>query len=274
MLRAVFWLFVAIDAIGIGLWFVLGLAAAGSAKTHPLAVAATLLVLPGAVIAGAIALFTMTQATAWRALAMLVVCAPALVLAGGRITAEIAARHQVGLAGSTPLTRALRALESDPAALPALREALALPDARGELARGEELPLVLAIRAGRTAGPEPLRLLLDAGADPNAIDAFGSPAWFAATGITVDPALLELLLARGADANALGRDGRGGVWRAVDARNWRAATSLLRRGAPTSGRSPMGRSLRETLELTTQQGGDQREAAAVLAAVIAQERGK
>jgi hypothetical protein len=67
--------------------------------------------------------------------------------------------------------------------------------------------------------------------------------------------VLQLLLERGADPKATGRDGRGGVWGAVATDNWPAAILLVQRGSPTDGGSPMGLSMRETLEGYVRQGG-------------------
>ena len=76
LLKILFWLFVAIDVVGLGLFFVLGLAAAGSAETHPLAVVLVMLVVPSLVLAAAVLLFLQTQWTGWRLLALLVVSGP------------------------------------------------------------------------------------------------------------------------------------------------------------------------------------------------------
>ncbi len=265
LLKILFWLFVAIDVVGLGLLFVLGLAAAGSAKTHPLEVVLVMLVVPGLVLAAAVLLFLQTQWTGWRLLALLVVSGPTLVLAIGRITSEIAVRQQaVGILGSTPLTRALRELERDPGQLATVRTLLAQG---AEVGHGEEQPLVLAIYAARHVGLAPTQLLLDAGADANAANAFGSPAWFAATGATVDTKVLALLIDRGADLQATERDGRGAVWSAVNTWNWSAALLLLRRGASSDGLSPMGLSLRETLEEHVRRHGEQGGVSEVLAVV-------
>ncbi|MEQ1690580.1 MAG: hypothetical protein ABMA00_04805 [Gemmatimonas sp.] len=46
MIKVIYWGFVALDVAGLLLWFVLGLAAAGSSKTSPALVALYLLLLP------------------------------------------------------------------------------------------------------------------------------------------------------------------------------------------------------------------------------------
>ncbi len=55
MMRVIFWGLVALDAFGIALLFVLGLAAAGSTKGSPMQVALVLLVLPAIPLVAALA---------------------------------------------------------------------------------------------------------------------------------------------------------------------------------------------------------------------------
>ncbi len=272
LLKILFWLLVAIDAAGIGLWFLLGLAAAKSAHSSSLAVALLLLVLPGLLLAAAAVLFVRAEATGWRLAALLLVAAPAMLLAGSQVVAVFTAQNLVGQWGSTPLTRALGSLPQDPGALATVRELLAAgADANQS---GEELPLVLAMRAERVVGLEPVQLLLDAGASPNTRGAFGAPAFFSALGSAANPALLHLLLARGAEVAAEDRSGKSGVWHAAMARNWSATLVLLQRGAGWQGRSPMGRSFRETLEAEVLQSGDGGGLRQVLEFVQGRERGK
>lgn len=266
LLKVLFWLFVALDLAALGFLFVLGLAAAGSAKTSPLAVVFAMLVVPGGLLLGAVWLFAKAQTQGLRLVAFALVAAPAVVVAFGRVAGELWVRQNPGaIFGSTPLTRALRELERDPLQLATVRSLLAQGADANEA--GEEMPLTLAIFAARHVGKEPVTLLLDAGADPNQKDQFGSPVWFAATGITVDVDVLKLLLARGADGNAVGRDGRGGVWQAVNTTNWPAALLLVQRGADLGGRSPMGLSLLDTLEAHVRTHGAGGGVDAVLAAV-------
>lgn len=52
-----------------------------------------------------------------------------------------------------------------------------------------------------------VKALLDAGLDPNLVDAYGRPALVAAVNHRCPVALLDLLLARGADANFRERTG-------------------------------------------------------------------
>ena len=136
LLKVLFWLFVALDSAAIGLWFVLGLAAAGPAKSSPAAVAFALLVVPGGFLLATVWLFVRTHTPGLRVVALLVVAAPALVIGIGRIAGAIWVHQNPGrIFGSTPLTTALRALEHDPLQLTTVRTLLAQgadPNAPGE----------------------------------------------------------------------------------------------------------------------------------------------
>lgn len=245
--KILFWAFVAVDVVGIGLFFVLGLAAAGSTKDSPLAVLGAMVVLPGVLLVGAIWVYHRADSTLLRILAYLLVSAPIMTLVIGRVVAETWRRANPNAVwGETGLTRTLRELETDPSRLQTLRELLAAGADPNEA--GEDLPLVLAIRLVRKVGDEPLRLLLDAGADPNQVDDFGRPAFFGACGSADDVALMRMLLDRGADPERTGRDGTSAVWGAVNTRNWAVARLLVDRGAGVQGISPMGLPLVAVLE--------------------------
>lgn len=247
MLKLLFWIALVIDVGVLGVMFLLGLAAAGPSKTNPLAVLFAMVVVPGAILAGAVWLFLRTQSPAPRILATLVVASPLLLVIGGRLFGELWVRFGTpGQWGSTPLTRALGELERDPGQMATVRTLLAnRADPNQE---GEELPLALAIRAAGHVGNEPVQVLLDAGADPNAVDQFGEPLWFHSLTTATDGSLLQLLLDRGANARATSRDGHSAVWQAVAVQQWRLATLLVRRGASCDGISPMGMPLLATLE--------------------------
>lgn len=263
LLKVLFWSFVALDAAAIGLWFVLGLAAAGSSKSSPLAVAFALLVVPGSLLAGAVLLHLRAPSPTLRLLALAIVSAPVVMLVAGRVLAEFTARaNPGGIQGETKLTRALRDLEKDPQQLATVRQLLA--DGADPNQAGEEMPLVLAIYATRHAGREPLQLLLERGADPDQRGQFGEPCWFAATARSVDLGVLTSLLERGADATARSRDGKGGVWSATACDNWPAAVLLVQRGSPTDGLSPMGLSMEAMLEGYVREGGERGAGAAAV----------
>ncbi len=267
LLKALFWSFVALDAAAIGLWFVLGLAAAGSSRSSPLAVAFALLVLPGTLLAGAVLLHLRAPSPTLRLLALAIVSAPVVMLVAGRVLAEFTARPTPGgIQGETKLTRALRDLEKDPLQLATVRQLLA--DGADPNEAGEQMPLVLAIYATRHAGMEPLQLLLERGADPNKRGLFGEPCWFSATARSVDLGVLKLLLERGADATARSRDGKGGVWSATACDNWPAALLLVQRGCPTDRLSPMGLSMEDKLEGYVREGGERGAGAAAVLAEI------
>lgn len=266
VLKALFWLLVALDAGAIGLWFVLGLAAAGPSKTSPLSVLLLLFVVPGAVLAGAVLLWLRAPAEWLRVVALLVVSAPWLALVSSSLTNGLwLLRNPGGMYGETKLARALRELESDPQQIETVRALLregADPNEEFEM-----LPLAQAIYLAGRVGDEPVRLLLDAGADPNLKNQFGRPAWFAATGATVDPAVMTLLIERGADLQATENGQCGAVWGAWNTRNYRVAMLLVERGATLGGISPMGLDFIATLEAEARHGSGSAEARELLAAV-------
>ena len=69
MIRVVFWGLVALDVLGVMILFLLGLAAAGSARTNPLQVTLLLLVLPCIPLAVSVVLFVRATSPGVRALA-------------------------------------------------------------------------------------------------------------------------------------------------------------------------------------------------------------
>jgi len=75
LIKILFWMIACVDAAALLLVFVLGLAAAPSSHTSPLAVAAYLLVVPGLLLAGAIVLFLRAKSGVGRASAFLLVAA-------------------------------------------------------------------------------------------------------------------------------------------------------------------------------------------------------
>ena len=247
LLKFLFWGALVIDLAVLGLMFVLGLAAAGPSKTNPLAVVFAMLLVPGAILAGAVLLFLRTQSPGLRVLATLVVSAPLLFVIGGRLFGELWVRFgPPGQWGSTPLTRALGELERDPGQLATIRTLLA--EGADPNQEGEEMPLALAIRAVSDVGNAPVEMLLDAGANPNAVDQFGEPLWVHSLTTATDGSLLRLLLERGADPRTTDRGGHSAVWQAVAVQQWRLATMLVQRGAGCGGISPMGMPLVATLE--------------------------
>lgn len=261
----------ALDVLGISLLFILGLAAAGSSRTNPLQVALYLLVLPCIPLAASVLLFVRATAPGWRLLALLIAAAPLLIAVSARTIAEVQLRantneqgeltffrsgpmramaeaiarndartvdslaktvdvNETGFSDMTLLLLAARQLRRTPEQHDVLRALLA---ARADPNKGAqyELPLAIAIQVSGKAGPEPVKLLLDAGANPNLRDSFGTPVYFAATGQSSTLETLTLLLDRGADVNATGPKEATALFAAATTRNWKATHLLLQRGA-------------------------------------------
>ena len=271
MIKVAFWGLVALDVLGIGLLFLLGLAAAGSSRTNPLLVTLLLLVLPSIPLAASVLLFVRATAPGWRLLALLLAAAPLLIAVSSRAIAEMQLRantnergeltffrsgpmremaeaiarndvrtvdslaktvdvNKTGLSDMTLLMLAARQLRRTPEQHEVLRLLLA-DGADPNKGAQYELPLSIAIQESGKAGPGPVKLLLDAGANPNLPDSFGRPVYFAATGQSSTVETLALLLDRGADVNAMGRKEETALFSAAATRNWKAAMLLLERGA-------------------------------------------
>lgn len=271
VIRVVFWGLVALDVFGVMILFLLGLAAAGSARTNPWQVALLLLVLPCIPLAVAVVLFVRATAPGWRVLAVLLAAAPLLIAVSSQAIAEVQLRantneqgeltffrsgpmrqiaeaivrndsgtvaalartvdvNRTGLSDMTLLILAMRQLRRTPeqhAVLRVLLEAKADPNKEAQY----ELPLAIAIQLDNKTGPGPVKLLLDAGANPNLASSFGVPVYFSATGQSANLETLTMLLDRGADVNAVGRKGETALFAAAMTRNWKAALLLLERGA-------------------------------------------
>lgn len=271
MLKLIFWVLVAADLAGIVLWYLLGLAAAVSARSSPAAVTLLLLVLPALLLGGAALLFVKATATGWRLVAVLLAAAPLLLLVSGRALAEARFRSALDDTGrmtffragpSRELAQAISRNDSARVAelistvdvnasgldgvtplLLALRQLRRDPerqavlglllDAGADPNRGAqaELPLGVALQVARATGPEPVRRLLQAGADPNQRDEFDVPVFFGATGQSAGPEVMGLLLDHGADPGLEAR-GRGtALISTANSRNWAVALLLLERGA-------------------------------------------
>jgi ankyrin repeat protein len=271
VLRVIFWGIVVLDVIGISLLFVFGLAAAGSTKGTPMQVALYLVVLPAIPLAASVFWFTRATSTGGRVLALLLAAAPLLVLGVARAIAEVQVRTTVnesgemtffrsgpkremaeaiarndartvdsllanvdvndtGVQGMTFLVLAARQLSETPEQHEVLRlllEAGANPNKSAQY----DFPLDLAIQESGKAGLEPVKMLLDAGANPNQRNSFGQPIYFDAVGQSSTLETLTLLLDRGADINAVAKDGSTVLFDAANSRNWKGVLLLLRRGA-------------------------------------------
>lgn len=264
--RLLFIVFIGLDAAALGLFFLLGLAAARPSHTPMLQVVG-FFGLPALLLAGLVLLhlrgpwpWSRAVATGVAALPVLLVLGSVLVTQGvawhlglpadnwgqpdpatqQRLDDAIRARDAATVAniavdpksrfnGGAALVLALRQLEQHPADLGPLRalvQAGVNPNASG----GPEAPLAAAISASRHAGAEPVHLLLNAGADPNFRHG-SQPAWFAALSTRTDPAVLAALLDKGADLRAVDMAGSGAVYWAAYHQNWAAAVLLIERGA-------------------------------------------
>jgi hypothetical protein len=303
-MKILFWLLVIGDTLALLVLFLLGLAAAPSSRTSPLAVAWSMLLVPAALLALAIFLFHRVNTPPARGAAMVLVALPLLLVAG------MQGYYGVRLAAATeedgtfryfragPAREILDAIDrNDAAAVTRLAPQVNL-NARGLanmtllmyairrleekpheleplralLAAGadpnraaDELPLMVAIQLSREAGPEPVAMLLAAGANPNTLDPFGSPVYFMAVGITVPVEVLRLLLDRGADLNLRDRDGRSVAFDAATTSNWPAVLLLLQRGVNYEGRTINGETFTEMVESHIRVFGDTAGAAEVLA---------
>ena len=290
VLTIFYWLIVCFDVAVLGLFFLLGLAAAPSSKTSPMQVAAFMLVVPGVLLMISMVLFVRSSTPLLRGAGFLLAAAPILVAVtlGGvnlmqvrsvtdgagkltffgagpmrEVTEAIAANDAAKVAALLPqvdvngrgfqnmtlLTLALRQLRSTPEKLDVLRVMVKAGVDANAVSEVDDLPLTTAIQLSGKAGVEPVALLLQAGAQPNAKGAFGTPAYFGATGKMVPVEVLEMLLDRGADLKAVDRDGKGVVQYATLSGSWRAVRVLLDRGADWKNvRSVDGLGFREMLE--------------------------
>lgn len=266
MNRILFFLFLGLDVAALGLIFLLGLAAAGPSRT-PVVSVVVFFLLPAALLAALLLLYLRGPWPGSRAVATVLAGLPVLLVAGGALVqlatawwlgvpidgatrtdpvvqqrleqaiasrdaasvAQIASASRETIDDASALIAALRLLESHPGDLAPLRALLAAgasPDAGG----ADVAPLAEAIRVSRVAGADPVRLLLDAGADPNFSRGM-QPAWFEALGPRTDPAVLPALLAHGASLQALDMAGNGPLYWALHHRHWAAVALLVERGA-------------------------------------------
>ncbi|MEO7650290.1 MAG: hypothetical protein ABIZ80_07460, partial [Bryobacteraceae bacterium] len=270
LIKIVYWIIICGDVAALLLLFVLGLAAAPSSRTSPLAVAAFMLVIPGLLIALSILLFLRGTSPLWRGAAFLLAASPIILVVSQRGIEEVKLRansdsqgnmtyfragplrdiataiarndaetvarlapqvdvNSGGYGDTTLLLNALRQLRQTPGQLDVLR---ALMKAGADPNKGaDELPLELALQVTSRTGPEPVMLLLAAGAKPNTKNQFGTPVYFGAIGSTTGTDLLKAFLDHGADLNAQGRQGRNVVAAAATTSNWKAVLFLIQRGA-------------------------------------------
>lgn len=289
MIKLLFWMFIALDAGVILLFFVLGLAAAGPSKTSPVSVTLLMLALPAIPLVGAIAVYLRSTSPGWRALAFALAAAPAVLVvatqvytraqfkansnAQGELTffragpmreiveairrndaAAVSALvpkvnvNDTGLEGMTLLVSALHQLRTTPdrhEVLAVLLKAGADPNKGIDY----EIPLEMALQVAAKSGPEPVRLMLEAGANPNALNSSGRPVFFAGVGNGMDLAILTLLIKHGADLGLTGSSREQVLFAAANARNWRAVLFLLQNGVDSRvGQTLSGQDFRSMLE--------------------------
>jgi len=284
-MKVLFWLFVCIDVGAILLFFVLGLAAAGSSKSSPVSVALLLFVVPMIPLLAAIVVYLRSTSPLWRGVAFVLAAAPVLLVVGAQMytRAQFAANsnaqgeltffragpmreiseairrndaatvarlaptvdvNQTGLAEMTLLVVALRQLRETPdqhEVLAILLKAGADPNQGAEF----ETPLSMALQVTAKSGIEPVRLLLEAGSNPNAKGVSGDPLFFAGVWNAMPPEVLTLMVTHGADLALTGNQGKRLLFAAADARNWPAVLQLLQRGAdPAVGQTLGGKDFR------------------------------
>lgn len=285
MSHVVFALLIAVDALALGLFLLLGLAAAKPSHTPVISVLG-FFALPALALLALVWLYRRRPWPMARPLAIGLAGLPALVVVGGAVisggaawragepaggagrpdaAAQEALEHAIaaGDAASAArlasdrrhpvndgaaLVQAIRRLETKPgdaAVLQALLQAGLQPNAGG----GPEPVLAAAIRASRRAGIEPVRWLLAAGADPNHRGGT-QPAWFAALQAGTPVEVLALVLDARADLKAVDMAGQGAVQVALAQRHWAALDRLVERGAPwQAARSSEGQDLRQVVAM-------------------------
>jgi Ankyrin repeats (3 copies) len=270
MIKVLFWMFVALDAGAILLFFVLGLAAAGSTKDSPMSVTLLLLVLPAIPLLAAIAVYLRSSSPGWRAVAFALAAAPVLLVVAtqaytrAQFKANSNAQGDLTFFTAGPMREIVEAIRRHDAAtvaalvpkvdvngtgmadmtllVIALRQLRTTPDqhevVRVLLKAGAdpnkgveyEIPLEMALQVAAKSGPEPVRLLLEAGANPNALSSSGTPLFFAGTGNGADIEILKLLIKHGADLDRTGSKGERVLFAAANGRNWKAVLFLLEQG--------------------------------------------
>ena len=105
-------------------------------------------------------------------------------------------------------------------------------------------PLYFAI----SSGPRMTKLLLEAGADPNAFDDADRPVWWSALDASKDEDLttLRVLLDHGADVKKRDREGGPVAW-AAHHKSWRALWLLIERGADWKDEKEFGTTVQDML---------------------------
>ncbi len=294
LIKILFWLLVAVDLGAMGLFLLLGLAAAGPSHTNPLSVVWWMAILPGIVLGVAILLFVFGNSWLLRAPAFLVAAAPLLMLVVWDTTETMKLNQfkdkdgvVTNFAGGAMQELEKAIMRDDAPAVGRLAKGADLnqtgvsgsgvlvvalrqlgktggsPDVlRALLAAGAnpnpktgERPLVMALQVSQKAGLEPVKLLLAAKADLNARSQFGEPVFFGGVGMGVDPAVLPLLLEGGADLSAKSAGGKDLLAAAAMIQNWAAALVLLQRGVRAADEDRFREQVRSATEASYPQRG-------------------
>jgi hypothetical protein len=213
MLKLLYWTCVAVDLAAVLLFFVLGLAAAGSSKTSPAMVALVMLGLPALPLAVSLWLYLRSTSPLARGLAFALAAAPlAIVLAAKtindlQVSASTNPQGELTFFRSGPQRALAEAIQRNDAA--AVAAVLRSTDSKADAnARGlmDMTPLVLALRQlDKTPDQQAvLPVLLQAGADPNrGTAAYEVPLEMALQSASrTGPAPVALLLKAGAKPNA------------------------------------------------------------------------
>lgn len=282
-----FWIFVALDCAAVGLFLLLGLAAAGPSHSNPLWVAFLMLAMPGAVLAGVIALFVFSRSPVGKLLALAVAGAPLLLVVFGAITnvgmsslftdkdgserhfapgqmrelERAIARNDATAVASMARTVDLskKAMDDYTVLAVAVQQLRSTPQSlevlRALLAAGADpnvaqmsMPLEEALRISGRTGLEPVRMLLAAKANPNVKNRLGEPVYFAALAREADQGALALVLEHGADLRARTSGGFTALLWATNSKNWKAVRMLLERGADGRDQTNAGESFLQMVE--------------------------
>lgn len=172
MIKAVYWIIVCCDVAVLLLLFVLGLAAAPSSRTSPLAVAANMLVVPGLLLGASILTFLRRTSPARRGVAFLLAASPVIVVVllrgieGAKLRVNTDSQGSLTYFRAGPMRDIATAISQNDAATVASLTPRVDVNGRGY---GGMTLLMSALRQLRaTPGHlEVLRALMKAGADPN-----------------------------------------------------------------------------------------------------------
>ncbi len=266
-----FWIMVSLDAVALGLVFLLGVGFAGPSQKYLLNVVQFML-LPTGVLVAAVVLFVYSATPVLRGVAFVLAVSPVIIVAitfsnakntpsrhtdaGGNFHefAEGAERalaeaiqsgdfeavklalprakiNAKGFSEMTALTMALDRLRNTRQGIEILRAVLEAGANPNEGGGSSIPPLERAIEMTRTHGTEPMMMLLKAGAKPNQTSVGGEPVFFAAANRGIDLAVMKTLIENRADVKLLNEQGYSAVYKAINRQNWPVALYLLEKGA-------------------------------------------